>query len=116
MQSQVFKRGLPRPRRFVMPEARSEPEQMILDDMKRLIEWENHRYPYKGVVKVANVEQPENASPSEIEMARKVIALDMAEEAQIDFDSSVTQRDLTGMIQREEKKLLKLNGSKEAMI
>jgi len=31
MQTQVFKRGLPRPRRFVMPEARSEAEQMILD-------------------------------------------------------------------------------------
>jgi hypothetical protein len=49
-------------------------------------------------------------------MAKKIIARDMADEAQIDFDSSVTQRDLTGMIQREEKKVLKLKVSLEAMI
>lgn len=55
MQSQVYKRGLPRPRRFVMTEARSSAEQMILEEMKKLVEWENHNLPHKGAVRVANV-------------------------------------------------------------
>jgi len=49
-------------------------------------------------------------------MAKELIRKDLTGEAEIDFYSSVTQRDLTGMIEREEKKVLKLKSGLEAII
>jgi len=73
--------------------------------MKTLVEWENHQYPHKGGVRVANVQQPEYVSPSEKMMAKNLIDMDLKDEVEIDFDQGYKLRDLTGMIEREQKKV-----------